>query len=297
MNKKRSWTVIFLIVPLVFLFVVNGVPLLNTIIKSFTNWDGTEKYEFVGLQNYVNLLLSEEFWLMLANSVLVLLYIPISVLIGIILSVLVFETKKSDSFIFWVYIPQIVSSIVAGKIFHFLFSMNGPVNKFFEFLGLNAIYFFGDRASSFFVIVLCLVWMDFGWHTVYFSGFLSTQSYSIRDTLAIDGANFFTKIFKIYIPMMFDSIKNAVFISVLFCFSNIFPLIFVMTHGGPGYDTPTIDYLIYYKSFSAGANLGEASALSVILLVFTIIGLFIKNSIDIKKYKKGQFENETEGDN
>jgi multiple sugar transport system permease protein len=51
----------------------------------------------------------------------------------------------------------------------------------------------------------------------------------------------------------------------------VFAFIFSITSGGPGYETSTIDYMIYTKFYQASANYGYASALAVILLVIILI--------------------------
>ena len=56
-------------------------------------------------------------------------------------------------------------------------------------------------------------------------------------------------------------------INVLYTFTSLFGFIFVMTAGGPGFDTTTIDYLVYLRAFSS-SNLGSGAALAMILFVF-----------------------------
>ena len=283
-NNRCLFTFFSLLIPLSFLFFIEGRALLNTITKSFTNWNGSDNWQFIGLQNYIHILKSEEFFIMLINSLIILLYIPVSVLIGLVLSVYIYETKLHTFVVYLVYLPQILSAVVSGKIFQFLFSLTGPVNQLLKIIGLHEVYFFGNRWMSFGVIILSLVWMDYGWHTIYLSGFLSTKNSYIQDLILLDGVKIFCKIVKIYIPILWPALKSSLLITMLFSFSNMFPLIFLMTKGGPGYGTTTIDYLIYDKSFSLGGNLGEASALSVILLLILLIVLF--GSINLSYYKR-----------
>lgn len=160
---------------------------------------------------------------------------------------------------------------IAGKIFQFLFALDGPVNKLLELFGVPEIYWFGTRGTAFFVIILCLVWIEFGWQTIYQSGFLTTKNGFIKDLLLLDGAGFFEKLYCVYAPLLWNAIKSSLLITVVSSFSDIFSLIFVMTKGGPGYGTTTIDYLIYQEAFSLNGNLGEACALSTILLSLLVI--------------------------
>lgn len=251
MSKRKSWFTFFsLFIPLCLLLIIEGGPLLNTLIKSFTDWNGTDNWNFIGIQNYAGIFTNKEFGIMLQNSFLVLIYVPIAVLLGLIFSITIFELGKASVFVYLVYLPQILSSIIAGKIFQFLFALDGPINKFLNIFGLPEIYWFGGRETSFLVIILCLVWIEFGWQTIYQSGFLSTKNGFVKDLLLLDGAGFITKVFWIYAPLLWNAIKSSLLITIIFSFSDVFPLIFVMTQGGPGYGTTTLDYLIYQKSFS-----------------------------------------------
>ena len=162
-QKKRSvhLSSLLIFIPFAFILFASGIPLIDTVMKSFISWNGVDSWNFVGFQNYSSLLHSEEFWIMLLNSIIILLYIPITVMLGLAVSILIYEEKKGDIFVFFIYIPQILSSVVAGKVFQFIFSVNGPINKLFRLFGCKQILFFDQRWSGFFVIILCLVWMDF----------------------------------------------------------------------------------------------------------------------------------------
>ena len=59
-------------------------------------------------------------------------------------------------------------------------------------------------------------------------------------------------------------------INVIYTFLSLFGLIFVLTSGGPGYETTTIDYFIYLKAFS-GSDLGGGAALALVLFVIALV--------------------------
>ncbi len=67
-------------------------------------------------------------------------------------------------------------------------------------------------------------------------------------------------------------------INVLYTFTSLFGFIYVMTAGGPGYDTTTIDFLVYLRAFSS-SNLGSGAALAVILFLFIGILTLIQNRV------------------
>lgn len=59
-------------------------------------------------------------------------------------------------------------------------------------------------------------------------------------------------------------------INILYTFTSLFGFVFVMTAGGPGFDTTTIDYLVYLRAFSS-SNLGFGAALAMLLFGFIAI--------------------------
>ena len=76
--------------------------------------------------------------------------------------------------------------------------------------------------------------------------------------------------FQVAVPMLARVLEYAVMLSVVWTFTGLFPFIHSLTRGGPGYETTTLDYMIYIKSFVSGVNLGEACAIAVLLLLIIL---------------------------
>jgi multiple sugar transport system permease protein len=247
-----------------------GYPLAVSVAKSFTNWDGMLKNDWVGLSNFAYLLSSGTFWMLLRNTFLLLTNVFLQVLVGLVVSVLIYEGVPGWRFFRSVYyIPQILSAVVVGYLFNFFFGYYGPLNQLLRGIGLGAlaIEWLGSGPSAMGVIILCLVWINIGWQGVLLLGGLSSIDPAILDAARIDGAGFWQRTFRVFLPMLTRVLEYDFIISVVWTFTGLFPIIFSITGGGPAWATTTIDYMIYVKSFVTGSRLGEASALSVILLV------------------------------
>jgi len=280
-KKKRNMESvkqnIVIAIPILVILFCSGIPLIQTLIKSFYSWDGLYSNQFVGLKNYSNMLKNGEFWTMLRNTFIVFLYIPIVILIGATLSVLLMYGKRgSKLFMSILYLPQILSTVVVGKVFFLYFGYDGPMNELLKQLGKEPIYWFGDTRTSFIIIILCVTWLAFGWETILYSGALASIDMNVKDLVILDGVGLFKSVVLIYIPIIKNTIIYSVFINLLFGFSGFFPIIYVLTSGGPGYSTMTVDYLIYIKAFGMDGRMGESCALSVILflVVLFIMSLF-----------------------
>ena len=139
------------------------------------------------------------------------------------------------------------------------------------------------------VIILCLVWQSLGWQTLLILGGLSSLNPSVLETAKIDGAGYWKRMFKIIIPMLSNVVLYSSIVSVMWIFTGIFPFIYTLTQGGPGYETTTIDYMVYLKAFISGNQLGSACATAVVLLVIVMLLTVVQLKINDKV--KSELEN------
>jgi multiple sugar transport system permease protein len=287
-RQLRQRQAILSVLPvIVVLLAIRAYPIVTAAVKSLTNWNGLYTSDFVGLQNYVRLLRGNVFWKLVRNNFVLLLNVPIQVFLGLVVAVLLHERVWGWRFFRSLYyIPQIISAVIIGYLFRTLFSMDGPVNIVASRLGLMPVplEWLGDTATALGVIVFCLVWSSLGWIAVVFMGGLSAIPDSVFEAARLDGAGFWRRTFQIAVPMLARVLEYAVMLSVVWTFTGLFPFIFSLTRGGPGYETTTLDYMIYLKSFVSGVNLGEACAIAVLLLVIilalTVVEMRATNALD-----------------
>jgi multiple sugar transport system permease protein len=287
-RQLRQRQAILSVLPvIVVLLAVRAYPIAAAVVKSFTNWNGLFTSDYVGLANYARLLRGGVFWKLVRNNFALLLNVPIQVFLGLVVAVLLHERVWGWRFFRSLYyIPQIISAVIIGYLFRTLFGMDGPVNLVLGRLGLMPVpvEWLGSAATALGVIVLCLVWSSLGWMAIVFMGGLSSIPDSVFEAARIDGAGFWRRTFQIAVPMLARVMEYAVMLSVVWTFTGLFPFIFSLTRGGPGYETTTLDYMIYQKSFISGNNLGEACAIAVLLLLIilslTVVEMRVTNRAD-----------------
>jgi multiple sugar transport system permease protein len=275
-RQVRTRQALLSILPIVVvLLAIRAYPIITAVVKSFTNWDGLFRNDYVGLTNYVRLLTGNVFWTLIRNNFVLLINVPVQIFLGLVVAVLLHERVWGWRFFRALYyIPQIISAVIIGYLFRTLFSMDGPINMVLGRMGMMPVplEWLGNAGSALSVIILTLIWSSLGWVAIVFMGGLSTIPESVFEAARIDGAGFWRRTFQIAVPLLVRVVEYAVMLSVVWTFTGLFPFIFSMTKGGPGYETTTLDYMIYIKSFVSGVNLGEACALSVLLLLI-ILGL------------------------
>ena len=260
---------------IIILIFIRFYPMVMAIYRSFTNWDGMYRNDWVGLKNYIQIFTDSPFWMLLRNSLVLLLSVPLQVMIGILVAVLLYEEVKGWKFFRTIiYLPQIIAAITIGYLFRVAFSLDGPINTVLRTFGLYfiAVEWLGNTGTALFVLVFCLTWFAIGWQAIVILGGMSKISPEVFEAAKMDGANFWQRTFHVVIPMITRTLEYALIMSMVWTLTSIFAFIYTITGGGPGYETSTIDYMIYTKFYQPGRPYGFASALSVILLliIFTI---------------------------
>ena len=281
---KISQGILSILPVIIILIIIRFYPIMMAIYRSFTNWNGLFRSDWIGLENYVDIFTNSPFWILLRNSLVLLTTVPLQLMIGIFVAVILYEEVKGWRFFRTIiYLPQIIAAVTIGYLFRVAFSLDGPVNLVMRGMGLDfiAIEWLGNTATALGVLVFCLTWFSIGWQAIVILGGMSKISPDVFEAAKMDGANYLQRTFYVVIPIISRTIEYAVIMSMVWTLTSIFAFIYTITAGGPGYETSTIDYMIYTKFYQAGAPYGFASALAVILLIIilsiTVVELRITN--------------------
>jgi ABC-type sugar transport system permease subunit len=99
---------------------------------------------------------------------------------------------------------------------------------------------------------------------------LSTIDPALYDAAAIDGASWWRRLRSITLPMISGSLQFLSVINVIYTFTSLFSFVYVITAGGPGFATTTVDYFTYVTSFENG-QFGYGAALAVLLFLIVLV--------------------------
>ena len=273
-KRKTNQAILSILPAVVVLATMRLYPILAALYRSFTNWNGLYRNDWVGLKNYVEIFTNSPFWTLLRNSLVLLTSVPLQVLIGLFVAVLLYEEVRGwRIFRAIVYLPQIISAVTIGYLFRIAFGLDGPVNIVLRNIGLGllSMEWLGNTATALGVLVFCLTWFSIGWQSIVILGGMSKISPEVFEAAKMDGASFWQRTFLVVVPMIARTLEYAVIMSMVWTLTSVFAFIFSITSGGPGYETSTIDYMIYTKFYQASANYGFACALAVILLIIILI--------------------------
>ena len=284
---KKYTPYLFLLPAAVVLLVFFFIPFFQTIYLSFLDYS-TDIYSptLVGLKNYTNLLHSALFYKVMFNT-FVYLFVAVPILaVPLFLAILINQKLRGLTlYKILIYLPVIVSIVVAAIAFKWLYAQAGILNYFLQVLGLNAIGWLTDTRFALISVIIVTIWKGIGYYMMIYLASLMSVPKELYEACDIDGAGFFRKHLTVTIPHIMPTIALVTTISAISAM-KVFAEIYVMTKGGPLNSSKTIVYYIYERAFE-NLDLGYASALAVVLLIivmaFSLINIlfFEKNKYQI----------------
>lgn len=263
----------------VFLF----YPFVKTIYLSLykTNKMGEAKL-FVGIDNYMTLFKSADFYNSLkVTFIFVLIVVVGSMLIGLCAAVLCNRTFPGIRLFSTAYaLPMAIASSSAAMIFKIMLHPTvGIVNKL---LNLN-INWINDERTALLCVALLTAWLNSGINFLYFSAGLASIDESIYERASVDGANGIQKFFSLTLPGLSPIMFYTLVVNIIQAFQS-FGQVKILTMGGPNGSTDLIVYSIYRDAFF-NYRFGSAAAQSVILFLMVMILTLIMFKMEKKGVK------------
>ena len=245
-------------------------PIIFVLFISLTKTNGLT-FEWLWFKNYLELFADPIVHEVFLNNFKFVISVPLVIFAALVSAVLLFEQFKGWKFFRVIFfLPSVLSVVVIGLIFKNAFGYYGSVNQFLGLFGNEPKQFFINSNYSIFIIILALVWSGFGYQSLLLLAGLTSINPAVFEAAAIDGAGWWRRLWSITLPNIRRVLGFVFIINFIYTFSSLFGFIFVITAGGPLYETTTIDYLVYLRAFSS-SNLGSGAALAVVLYFF--IGL------------------------
>ncbi len=218
------------------------------------------------------------FWKTLENTFLYLVgVVPILVITPLVLAILVNQKLRGMNwFRSAYYTPVVISMVVAGIAWKWLYAENGLLNQFLKALGLfpEGIPWLTSPAKILGIIPISLasvmavtVWKGLGYYMVIYLAGLQSIPADVYEAAAIDGSDGISKHWDITIPLMKPYLALVAVISAISA-TKVFEEVYIMTQGGPLSSSKTIVYYLYEQAFN---NLEISYACTIGLVLFLII--------------------------
>ncbi|MBO6088060.1 sugar ABC transporter permease [bacterium] len=263
---------LFLLPSAVILLIFFFIPFFQTIGLSFLDYsESIYNPNFVGLQNYIQLFRNPLFYKVLWNTFLYLIgAVPFLVIFPLFLAILINQKIRGVTlYKILIYLPVIVSIVVAAIAFKWLYADQGILNYVVTTFGFNPVGWLTDPKFAIWSVIFVTIWKGVGYYMIIYLASLMSVPNELYEACDIDGANFLTKHLTVTIPHIMPTIALVSTISAISAM-KVFAEIYVMTKGGPLNSSKTIVYYIYERAFE-NLDLGFASAMAVVLLVIVMI--------------------------
>jgi multiple sugar transport system permease protein len=256
------------------MLLVTAYPIVYAIVLSVQNLDlrFPDEGGFVGLDNYKTVLTSSLWWTDLFNTAFItVITVTVELVLGMAIALVMYRAIFGRGAIrAGVLIPYGIVTVVAAFSWQFAFD---PATGFVNNLPLIADdkAWFGDRFSSFAVIIMAEIWKTTPFMALLLLAGLTTIDDGLYEAAKVDGASAWQRFWRITLPLMKPAILVALLFRTLDSF-RVFDTIFIMTRGAQ--DTESVSILGYNQLISR-LNLGLGSAVSVLIFICVLAIAFV----------------------
>lgn len=280
-SRKRGWrygltVAAFLLPSAVPLFLFVLVPMVGAAWISLTEWNLITPMQFIGIENFVQLLNDAETASVFGNTLYYIVgYLPLVYTGGLLLALALNRALKGRAFWRGIYfLPVVTSWIAVAIVWRWLLNPNnGVVNTVLGWVGIEGPGWWTEPAWSMPSIILASAWKDLGFVMVILLAGLQAINPDLYDAAKVDGANAWQRFRSVTLPMLSPSTFFVVVISLINGF-QVFDQVYAMTGGGPAGSSQVVVQQIYDLTFRYG-QAGEAAALSwmlfAVILAVTVV--------------------------
>ncbi len=286
-KKESRAAFIFILAPLVGYLAFTLYPFLFSIYASFTAWNGLGSMQFIGIDNYIQLLSDDYFGRSLFNTLFMMMGIPIGLMISMFLAMgLNRKIPGTTTFRVIYYVPVISSLAAISVLWQWAYNGDyGLVNQFLAVIGIDGPNWLQNKDTVKPALMIMAIWKGLGYSMLLYLAALQSVPRIYYEAAELDGANAFQRFKHITWPMV-KPVTFFLVITNIIGGAQMFTEVNIMTPtGGPEYSAATVVFYIWQKAFS-NLQMGYASSMSVVLGLI----IFIVTLIQFKLNDKSSFE-------
>ncbi|WP_368496454.1 carbohydrate ABC transporter permease [Herbiconiux sp. A18JL235] len=271
---RRSLTAwLFLTPTLLILIAFTVYPMVQAAYLSFTDYNLIRAAQWVGLDNYVELLSDDAFWNAFGNTVLYAVVVtPVTVVLALAFALMLNQAFLGRAFARTaIFLPFIVSLGIIAIAWAFLLDPNiGLLSHWLSLVGIVPEQgWLSDPRYAMAAVMVVGVWKNVGFYMVIYLAGLQSIPVDMYEAARLDGAGVWQRFRNVTLPLLSN---QTLLVSVLALIATLqaFDQIYVMTRGGPFFRTETLVMLVYRQGFQE-LRFGYASAISFVLVLFVFV--------------------------
>ncbi|MEU8194019.1 sugar ABC transporter permease [Microbispora amethystogenes] len=283
---SRHWYAWAMTAPVVIVtLVLVGYPLARGVYLSLT--DATEAtmgrtigmnvipstYEFVGLRNYTAILTSAEFlgrlgWTIVWTVVCVTLHVGIGLGLALLLNR---PLRLRSLYRMLLVLPWAVPAFVSAFIWRYLLNGEfGVINAMLRAAGFAGVAWLDDPFWAKVSVIACNVWLGVPFMMLALLGGLQSIPRELYEAAEVDGASPWQRFRHITLPSLRPVSSTVVLLGTIWTF-NQFPVIFLLTKGGPGGSTEILVTYAYRQAFEGIRNYSGSAAWGLVILALLVV--------------------------
>ncbi|GMQ61950.1 carbohydrate ABC transporter permease [Vallitalea maricola] len=270
-NRLKGYA--FLLPNIIGFAIFTFLPVVVSMVLSFTDWDGFGELNFIGFKNYMNLFSDSTFQISLWNNIyFTAISVPVTMILALLVAVALNKGIKGIKiYRMAFFLPYITAALAVAVVWQLLYHPSmGPINGFLRSIGIdNPPRWLSSTKWAMTSVIIMYIWKMIGYYMIIFLAGLQGIPKNLYEAANIDGANSWHKFRKVTVPMLSPVIFFAVIIGVINSF-KVFTEIYALTEGGPGRSTNVLVYNIYVEAFQK-YNLGYASAMAYVLFAIIVL--------------------------
>jgi putative chitobiose transport system permease protein len=277
-----SWLTpyLFLLPALVVLGLTIFYPALQALYLSFTNYDLLmSSPQWIGWANFQRLWQDRLFWQTLGNTLLYLVcVVPLLVTLPLGLAILVNQKLRGIGwFRVAYYTPVVISMVVAGFAWKWLYENNGLLNQLLTSWHLPTVPWLTGPSWALFSVMAVTVWKGLGYYMVIYLAGLQAIPGDLYEAAAIDGSDGWRRHWDITVPLVRPYTLLVSTISAISA-TKVFEEVYMMTKGGPLNHSKTLVYYVYEQAFDE-FRISYACAIGLVMFLLILLLSVVRLSV------------------
>jgi N-acetylglucosamine transport system permease protein len=274
MYRNKYSLIIPFLAPSILLYAVFVLyPYLNAMYISLTSWRGLARApQFIGLQNYRNMLNDGNFWNALGNNAFYIVVLPLFTLtIALFFGFVLTQGVPLSKFYRVTYFfPQVMSMVAIGVLWSFVYHPTiGILQAVLKAIGIsNPPVWLGNPDAVLPALAGVSIWAAIGFYMVLFIAAMESIPITYYEAAMLDGATRWHMFWNITLPMIWGTLQTAV-IFIMIGATDMFAITQTMTEGGPNRSSEVLSTYLYPEAFIS-SRFGYGTAIAVALFLITL---------------------------
>lgn len=276
-RQRNAFIAAFIVPTFLFFGVFTIYPVVQALYYSMFDWSGmSENKTFVGLDNFKAMFRDPIVWRAIGNDY----FLVVGKVIGIMLiatffavALTRFRFKLSGFFRSIFFIPNVISVVVIGVLWNFIYNPQiGFLNAFLSLFTSEKvdITWLGFPTHTIWMLLPPAIWAGIGFYMILIIAAIQNISASLYEASDLEGAGEWQQFRSITLPLVWEQIKVSIVHITMTTLNGSFIIVWIMTEGGPDNSTQVMGSYMYQMAFRQ-FHFGFGAAIGVLILALSLV--------------------------